>query len=153
MFSDPIFLSRKLRTKRAVTNYIGAWSDGQRETMIKQSPYLFKMKNQKYWHCKTVKCCLDTKLWKWKRSQVTKWRGSNESSSYVSTLTFDIWSDVLLNLTWKWSDIWKDFPICFLIYHELSAKDTRLKILVKENRSHESHFLHEHIWEVLKTKS
>ena len=54
MFSDPIFLSRKLRTKRAVTNYIGAWSDGQRETMIKQSPYLFKMKTQKYWQCKTV---------------------------------------------------------------------------------------------------
>ena len=44
MFSDPIFLSRKLRTKTTVTNYIGAWSDGQRETMIKQSPYLFKMK-------------------------------------------------------------------------------------------------------------
>ena len=38
MFSDPIFLSRKLRTKRAVTNYIGASSDGQRrDKMIKQT--------------------------------------------------------------------------------------------------------------------
>ena len=91
MFSDPIFLSRKLRTKTTVTNYIGAWSDGQRETMIKQSPYLFKMKNQKYWHCKTVKCCLDTKLWKWKRSQITKWRGSNESSSYIICLNLVVW--------------------------------------------------------------
>ena len=74
MFSDPIFLSRKLRTKTTVTNYIGAWSDGQRETMIKQSPYLFKIKTQKNWHCKTVKCCLAKKLWKWKRSQITKWK-------------------------------------------------------------------------------
>ena len=69
------------------------------------------------------------------------------AATYVLTLSFDIWSDVLLNLTWKWSDIWKDFPICFLIYHELSAKDTSLKILVKENQSHESYFWHEHIWE------
>ena len=64
MFSDPIFLSRKLRTKTTVTNYIGAWSDGQRETMIKQSPYLFQIETQKIDIEKLLNVALATKLWK-----------------------------------------------------------------------------------------
>ena len=64
MFSDPIFLSRKLRTKTTVTNYIGASSDGQRETMIEQSPYLFQIETQKIDIEKLLNVALATKLWK-----------------------------------------------------------------------------------------